>query len=1030
MNTTPAHSHSSNNWILSKSFITLTLLFLFSVPEVEAQISVADRDHLNSEIYAAAASLEINRNRDFGFPLAAGIAFQEMKPGSHFQSADVLKHYHRNLGSFDKLTYSAISQSGGAPRPTGRENVEVLAMLLGAATVAFPPMLPFSAGFGLGAALSPHLNFLFAGNPNSANQASFEKDWAPSLLEGTPINAASTAIKYQDIESEAMSQAYQLYHSCSECRPVIEEINQGHVHVNLASSGPEILKNNFSKLPGYPTLKSLVNRAETGQPLEYERVEGLAESFEREASHSLRTSVYHVGRSAELKDEHDKNKGADQDSHHARDIREDRERAESEHRIHAMESLEVGGRLVTLLLKLDGHGGQHLSHKFDTIFNNTIFMAKTLEKISESAFGIGSAMLTLNVVSAFMNIVGAFGDVGPTENQMILTGIDNIRNDIQSLSTHLHGRFDRVDARLNQIMETTVAGFNLLLRQGGEIRLDLAHAQHQIFEVQQKLYNLGLQMDQFQLNLSEMIVSGFNDATMAKIAVCLSKNNSNIRGLSFDSYHQCKVEIIRYATESALARHLVPSLPVSDLPLNNKSLESDSYRQFLSNPLNSSLDGLTIIGREVFSNAGMHSSQVGSADAFIPNFATWYVGSNAYLKLARQYPDFEGLSPASDLNPLLAMGGRIKSALRSITLQPTESGSRPNFIFFSNIVHAYRETAVELVQALKTEFNQLKNRVAQGVDPWGSMDQELLLEVSSPIVSKPCQTSGPLKFEYDRGDRTMPRNTLKLVPRAYRMAAKLELGPLTVCHGDTIPNGDGSFGLHFRFRFKDKVIKNVVITLDAVPLASGVDWVKTMENNLTAKWKREGESIVAGLTINQEDGPADLIAEVKQKLTANRAVVATHLGESLLTPSAHKLIMGLGNIQKLLQTYLLLGLPRSMQNNDDLRADFFGPDKFPDAVILTQVLQSCQTSQPNQCESGPIATISTMIEKRTELFLSHIRLALSVANSGDLPASLDGSLRDLAVYSDRLRSKTKAETPAQVIQALKTFINEFRAANQ
>jgi hypothetical protein len=966
---------------------------------------------LNSQFYAVASRNQVHRNRDFAFPLAAGIAFEELRNNPHADRAQLLSNYHQNYTTMNRLLLARDSHSNSraASAPTGSEQIALLAAAVGSAAVLGPAGLAANLGaFGSGLALSqaaePLYNHFFPSSPaQSDNQMSFERDWEPALISASQLGATSDASQFERLETSVYSAGSRLAHASPENRLIIEEITQNHIDVSPSSSASELLAHDpgLRHLPHLAEITNIVQRIEHHQEVDSGRMDHLLHELQSDADRSLREAGAH-GVSAQP---------VLAKKTHAQATAQEQRRSAAEVNLQKIELLDAAGDLVTGIFKVTGLGNTRAGHVFETVFQSTLQLAKIEEKFKAGVDEVGATILTLNAASVFVNIASLFIEPGPTPDQMILNSIANLQHAVEQLGTQMHTRFDRIDSKLNQMMAATHEGFHLLLVQGHSIQRDVTQTQRQVAEVQQRLFNLGLQMDQFQVNLRDMIRAGFNEAIEHRIALCLAQHNEHIRGLSYESFHQCKVQMIQHATQVATQRRSVASLPdnrILDLAL----LKTPEFSQFLRNPLTTSLDGLAQIARGLFGNQAMHTEPSTAREAFVPNAAEWYLGANAYLKLVHQYPEYKSLADPQEINPLIVFGGRIKSSTRAITQIPGERGSRPNSIFFENMIHAYREQATQLIQGFNLEQTQIQAASTHEVDPWGSMDQNVLLDAGATLVSNYCDPAGP-RFTQDGIKKTVPREVLKLLPKAYRLAVRLKMGTLTICHGQSSTN---SHAVHFplTFKYDDKIVETVLISL---PLSSEVTGVTHPEY-----WNKNNVSIVASMSPNQNPGPATLVEQVTAKLVEKQKEVATTLLQRSIHPSIQDLILGLSNTQKLLQDYVLLGLPQTIQTNDLLRGDFFGDQKLPDQEVITQWLQGCTIG----CQEGPLKGLENLIESRSQAFLQHVEVALNASSGNEIQASLGNTLEELSAYRNHIQLSAHRGSPAEAVQSLRTFIAEFR----
>ena len=200
----------------------------------------------------------------------------------------------------------------------------------------------------------------------------------------------------------------------------------------------------------------------------------------------------------------------------------------------------------------DPESGHRLSTVSSALFriHDSIKKFNAAKKLADGLTGLASVALTGNIVAAIIPVLDLFVDMGPTADEMILTEIANLRKQVEDVRKQMHGRFDRVDRKLNSIHEDVVKGLNALL--------DFTARSNQ--ENVRRLKDLRASLNQQALQLRELtaLVSTATDriATLIhaeSVQPCLDRLESFGRsGASADWFRDCVGEIQSRATTGYL----------------------------------------------------------------------------------------------------------------------------------------------------------------------------------------------------------------------------------------------------------------------------------------------------------------------------------------------------------------------------------------------------------------------------------------------------------------------------------------------
>src|SRR4029078_11546202 len=101
-------------------------------------------------------------------------------------------------------------------------------------------------------------------------------------------------------------------------------------------------------------------------------------------------------------------------------------------------------------------------------------------KILGLASNLGAVILTGNILGAVMDVVSLFQESGPTDEQLILQQVGEMRQQLEDVRQEMHERFDRVDQQLNTI-------YGDMMNQFAQINLSQWQTRNDINDIKTKL---------------------------------------------------------------------------------------------------------------------------------------------------------------------------------------------------------------------------------------------------------------------------------------------------------------------------------------------------------------------------------------------------------------------------------------------------------------------------------------------------------------------------------------------------------------
>ncbi|GAA2838227.1 glycoside hydrolase family protein [Crossiella cryophila] len=301
--------------------------------------------------------------------------------------------------------------------------------------------------------------------------------------------------------------------------------------------------------------------------------------------------------------------------------------------------------------------------------------AITAFTLINSAFSLATAAFTGNVIGAISSLVSVFTAGGPTVEQQILDQIKEMRKQLEAVQQNMNDRFDKVDAKLDNI-------YNRMLAEFAKLEMGVAWVRENTEQILSKVSSLS----------TELQVTG---TTLLKAVAGLYKLN---RWGVIDRHLDHK------------RKHHGEELPWADF----KNGESDFWVTAVQGPTND----LFVVpqanyrtdAETVLTNLNLHGD--GGAAAFLAYYAkakldsgfshtghggnpeVWSIGANAYGLLIKQNPAW-ARAMATDVRgkALLDEGKAIRDQLLAFS-QPGPDGSTNKI--FQSLLADYQTKADEL----------------------------------------------------------------------------------------------------------------------------------------------------------------------------------------------------------------------------------------------------------------------------------------------------------------------------------------------
>ncbi len=427
--------------------------------------------------------------------------------------------------------------------------------------------------------------------------------------------------------------------------------------------------------------------------------------------------------------------------------------------------------------------------------------------VSLSVSEIDPVVAIQGLFSVINDAVG-FGQQDP--NQIILTGIQNISQQITEFEQYTQSAFTAISSQLgalsSQIAQQTYA-----------LSVQLTNAQDQISQLSGSISSLQSSVDQLQSEVQSLFATGANNDLLQVTSENLGYETVNGTPLPAGMFSTAADDLFHDATDVAQSETVLAAPGPFDAFDASTQLNDGG-----SDPLNTNINYLNYFPQLVsdgptgpFTSAPLSPGCAASATPLcLPNPAFWASSSRGFAQLLLENP--QDVTPArlTQLQTLITEGASVQSALAQISAN--DAGSDPGGTgskLLDGLLAYYQNWATgtgaagepSLQQALINEESAYLSSQQvpsegisyAGVHPWDGIEQlpdfnGLLAEPQFQNV-KVCDPS----FTSANGDTTLPalsQTLLQYVPFDLLNAARVGVGNITVCWTASFDNGSPGQG--------------------------------------------------------------------------------------------------------------------------------------------------------------------------------------------------------------------------------------------
>jgi hypothetical protein len=560
--------------------------------------------------------------------------------------------------------------------------------------------------------------------------------------------------------------------------------------------------------------------------------------------------------------------------------------------------------------------------------------------------------MTGNVLGAVMNVVSLFGPQQPTPEQMILEEIGKLRQQVDQLRTEMHTRFDQVDKQLTTIYSTMHERFNQIDIKLGKITTSLE-------EIQQSLLNLGMALDRMERNNFEYFDALGRRPLREAINGALGYEERTGLEMPYQP------DFVNYENIFHTWGTINAFDALSAGPTERNYSDGQVLAELSAAPLDANLNYLN----GWLSAHGMTPF----ATRRLPSPRDWAFASRAYAELGQDWPEHLRRIAPQRQALLDAVGTDLQQALQNISTIQTPSGPQGNAPLWSELTNYYNAKLEALDRALldhETAFvKEVQTALGRpvGFDLYGGLDQPLAYQPTD-FATMTCGGG------YGEQIRVMaPRNLQNMVPayHRYALADYLRLNQTAVCwYPELVDKFEQCY--NGVCEFYGFVTVQIVVKSPMGEVAQRTfrgypaKWNSDVRSLVVSQWatiyrpKIEGE--LAGVT-----PPAADTAPITSKL-ANRLaeLQRTHAGRvlsELNSGSLRATAVELAGARKLLESFITLGFPQALANDDFLRSLLFSDE----AIIDNQQVAVAYTPPPAQSATEATGEAQLLLSPRLKL---------------------------------------------------------------
>jgi X-X-X-Leu-X-X-Gly heptad repeat protein len=259
---------------------------------------------------------------------------------------------------------------------------------------------------------------------------------------------------------------------------------------------------------------------------------------------------------------------------------------------------------------------------------------------------LSTVVMTGNVLSAVMNFVPLFVDMGPTPDEMILNQINRLSEQVDALGHTMNDRFDRVDSELGAIYSTLTNGLGTIATQLNKIDDGIKTLRAGQIEFDRSLH-------QFESNLYEVVADAAGRELWVEINKSIGyREATGGQVMPFSQYFDHSSFFYTWAVNAAFDS-------VATGP-STRDYDEAAFTRELARPFEQNLNYLANLA----DRWGVPS--IRPAAGKLPNPEQWALGALAYAQLASEWPAYARRVTKRRTDEIIAAGELVRAASRRV----------------------------------------------------------------------------------------------------------------------------------------------------------------------------------------------------------------------------------------------------------------------------------------------------------------------------------------------------------------------------
>ena len=424
--------------------------------------------------------------------------------------------------------------------------------------------------------------------------------------------------------------------------------------------------------------------------------------------------------------------------------------------------------MLSTLALLSGNG--KLASQISTVGNSAVQVADAVNRYANASARLstlGKAGSSVMLMASCVGAVLAVAQIFSTEDnpdKAIIDAMSALSKQIVDLSNQMHSRFDRVDQALSIGFSNIAENFRELAVLEVKTLREVTVARRDIAAIQMTLNNLDSRMISLRLEEDEELRAGFDREFQRQLAFCVGHDDFLTHSpITLEQYQQCQLYFAIYGAVTAKDALSTggPLQPADDAQIIARLRESSPFNQ---------LSLLAGIGLDRFGRQDLMHHVTNTTD-----LRNWLRGSNAYIALADQYPQYAAMTPDSGLVQLVSAGGDSAALIRSF--------SDPNFLLAAlrNYDIAFEQWQ-SLIRKIEMEY---RGQYVQNYDLWAGPLQGTSYKarvLTSPAIRSCTTRENGAGWSAPNLDLPAPDNLETLIPKPMLLAEHLDLGNVELCY--------------------------------------------------------------------------------------------------------------------------------------------------------------------------------------------------------------------------------------------------------